>query len=62
MSRFYGEVKAEKGLLLGGTKRHISSYFDTRKEATRWTEVIVQGNQEAGRKVGKTTVIERSDQ
>ena len=34
-----------KGLLIGGTPRHASSWFDTKREADDWAWAIHEGNQ-----------------
>lgn len=44
------------GLLIGGGKRHTSSWFDTKKEADDWAWAISEGNQAAGRPIAFVSI------
>lgn len=56
----YRATAVGKGPLLGGVKRHVSSWFDTKKEANDWLMAIVEGNK-AARRVIDFVTIERRD-
>lgn len=55
----YRAVVVGKGLLLGGTKRHVSSWFKTKKEADDWAWAISTGNEAAGRSIALITIERR---
>ena len=52
----YRAVVAGTGLLIGGGKRHESSWFDTKKEADDWAWAISEGNQAAGRSIAYVSI------
>ena len=54
--RYRGVVKAGKGVLIGGVKEHVSIWFNTKKDAERWLEVIKEGNEDADRDVASATI------
>jgi hypothetical protein len=56
----YRAAVVGKGLLIGGGKRHVSSWFNTKKEADDWAWTIKEGNEAAKRPVAFVT-IERRD-
>lgn len=55
----YRAVVVGKGLLIGGGKRHTSSWFNTKKEADDWAWAIVEGNQAARAAVAFVTIERR---
>lgn len=57
----YRGVVVGKGLLLGGGKRHVSSWFKTPKEADDWAWAINAGNQAAKRPVALITIEKLQD-
>jgi len=52
----YRAIVGGKGILLGGVKRHASSWFKTKKEADDWAWAIHEGNQSVGRTVDYVTI------
>lgn len=52
----YRAIVGGKGLLLGGTKRHASSWFKTKQEADDWAWAIHEGNEAVGRSVDYVTI------
>ena len=44
-------IKAQTGLLLGGTVSHTSSPFEQFKDAVSWSDTAVQINKDANRDV-----------
>ncbi len=56
MGEYRGVVCAGTGLLLGGARVHESSVFASRQDALDWIHVVIQGNEEAGRDVGRSYV------
>lgn len=57
----YRAVVVGKGLLLGGTKRHVSSWFRTKQEADDFAWAISTGNEAVGRKIAFVTIERRHD-
>lgn len=55
----YRGVVVGKGLLLGGAKKHVSSWFNTKKEADDWAWAIATGNEAAKRPVAFVTIERR---
>lgn len=55
----YRAIVAGTGLLIGGTKRHVSSWFPTKKEADDWAWAISTTNQAARRAVAYVTIERR---
>ena len=55
----YRAIVVGSGVLLGGTKRHVSSWFKTKKEADDWAWAIVTGNQAADRDIAFVTIERR---
>ena len=53
---FVAFLRAKEGLLIGGTRYHISTRFDTQQEAQDWLDVIVKSNEIAGRVIGERGV------
>jgi len=39
----------DKGLLLGGVKRNVSSRFESFQDAVHWSDEVIRANLEAGR-------------
>lgn len=57
----YRAVVTGKGILIGGGKRHVSSWFDTKKEADDWAWAVSEGNQAAGRSIAFVTIERKHD-
>jgi hypothetical protein len=55
----YRGIVVGKGLLIGGVRRHASSWFDTKKEADDWAWAISAGNEQSGRPVEFVTIERR---
>lgn len=51
---YQGVAVAESGVLLGGVKVHKSSPFDSKRDAEKWLDVVIETNKEAGRKIDMT--------
>jgi hypothetical protein len=49
MEKYKVVLEIEEGFLLGGVKRHESSYFDTYQEAEAWLQQAYETNKNAGR-------------
>lgn len=56
----YRGVVVGEGLLIGGTKRHVSSWFDTKKEADDWAWAVSEGNETAKRPISTVTIERRA--
>jgi len=54
---WYGIITAGDGLLIGGIRMHVSSRFETQKNARDWAEMCAQENEEAGRDVDTVSVM-----
>jgi hypothetical protein len=55
----YRGIVVGKGILLGGGKKHVSSWFHTKKDADDWAWAITTGNEAAGRPVAFVTIEKR---
>jgi len=55
---FYATVEAKTGILIGGTLCHESSLFDSREEAKRWAETVIDINKNANRNPSPYTLWE----
>jgi hypothetical protein len=55
----YRAIVTGKGILIGGVKRHASSWFNTKKKADDWAWAIATGNQTAGRTVAFVSIERR---
>jgi hypothetical protein len=55
----YRAVVVGKDLLIGGTKRHVSTWFKTKKEADDLAWAISEGNQAARRAIAYVTIERR---
>ena len=52
----YRAIVAGTGLLIGGGKRHASSWFDTKREADDWAWAISESNQAAGSSIAYVSI------
>ena len=55
----YRAIVVGKGLLIGGGKRHASSWFRTKKEADDWATAVREGNEASRRPIAFVTYERR---
>lgn len=58
--RQYRAIVVGDGILIGGMRRHVSSWFDNRADVNAWAQAIKEGNVDSGRKVASVTIEARS--
>ena len=52
MTSYYVVVfAANKNLLVGGVNKHMSSRFETERQAKTWKNIIIDTNKASGRKI-----------
>ena len=55
---FKAIIQAKTGLLLGGVKTHVSTYFDTYEDADNWARVVIATNIDSNRDPAREFTIE----
>lgn len=58
-ARRYQAYLIGEGLLLGGVKTHVSSWFTSKAKAQKWLATVKYGNRAVGRVVARSGIIEK---